>query len=494
MNEHDYKELTQYCDEILLDSKGSVDRMAISWLHVLNEHPNTLSKYVNISNPIHARLQNTFKSILGICKSLILSLSKSQFLYEHIGPNRKETDFLFISHLVNPLQLNTDKDFYFGNVPEFFSGHGRSSAVALISQIEKPFVANDCPSRHFQLAPRIILRNTLDFLNEVTFVKRLLHETVCLIRQSCDEKNQHKKRILNAVVLNAMTVDSMLAQRLAVQISALVKAFKPKAIFVTFEGHAWERLTFAAARKINPEIKCIGYQHAILFPRQHAIYRSLGSNYDPDTIFTAGLVGYDKIKKNGDFEKVKVNILGTHRCIHYDTSMALEQRNCLIIPDGVIGECLYLFEFALQCAIQQPQIRFILRLHPVITFTELAAHNKKMHNLPTNFELSDMSFSDDLSRSRWALYRGSGSVVHAVCAGIRPIYVMRDGEMSIDPLHEVNNWRKCVTTSREVCNIITSDLQERHSSLKKEATVAVEYCKKYFVPLNFDVLNKLLSL
>ena len=490
MNEHDYKELKQYCDEILLDSRASVDRMAISWLHVLNEHPNTLSKYVNVSSSIHARLQNTFKSILGVCKKLVFSLSKSQFLYESMGPHRKEVDFLFIS----PLQVGTDKDFYFGNIPEFFSGHGRSSAVALISQIEKPFVSYDDPNRRFELAPRFFLRNTLNFLNEITFVKRLLHEIVCLIRQSHYEKNQNKKRILNAVVLNAMTVDSIFAQRLAVQISALVKALKPKAIFVTFEGHAWERLAFAAARKINPGIKCIGYQHAILFPRQHAIYRSLGSNYDPDTIFTAGLVGYDKIKKNGDFEKIKVSILGTHRCTHYDSYMALEQRNCLIIPDGIIDECLYLFEFALQCAIQQPQIRFILRLHPVITFTELIAHNKKMHDLPTNLELSDMSFSDDLSRSRWALYRGSGSAVHAVCAGIRPIYVMRAGEMSIDPLHEVNNWRRCVTTSKEVYNIITSDLQERHSSLRKEATVAVEYCKKYFMPLNVDALNKLLSL
>ncbi len=81
--------------------------------------------------------------------------------------------------------------------------------------------------------------------------------------------------------------------RIQHQVGALCRWFRPRALLVTYEGHAWERQAFAAARGVDPDIRCVGYQHTILFPRQHAIRRSLGWPFDPDVILTAGDVTHE---------------------------------------------------------------------------------------------------------------------------------------------------------------------------------------------------------
>lgn len=55
-------------------------------------------------------------------------------------------------------------------------------------------------------------------------------------------------------------------------------------------------MAFHAARAINPEVQCIGYQHTVLFPRTHALKRPLGASFDPDAILTIGHVTGDILK------------------------------------------------------------------------------------------------------------------------------------------------------------------------------------------------------
>ena len=70
-----------------------------------------------------------------------------------------------------------------------------------------------------------------------------------------------------------------------------------KRIFTTYEGHPWERLIFAMAREIDPTIVCVGYQHAIVFRKQHAIRRKLTSNFEPNYILCSGEHGFNNLKK-----------------------------------------------------------------------------------------------------------------------------------------------------------------------------------------------------
>lgn len=55
-------------------------------------------------------------------------------------------------------------------------------------------------------------------------------------------------------------------------------------------------INFLEARKIDPKIKCIGYQYALI-KRQYAIFRYLGENYDPDLIATSGVIDLKNLEK-----------------------------------------------------------------------------------------------------------------------------------------------------------------------------------------------------
>ena len=50
--------------------------------------------------------------------------------------------------------------------------------------------------------------------------------------------------------------------------------------------------------------------------------------------------------------------------------------SCLIVPEGFVDECIILFEFSLKCALINPNITFIWRLHPLISFEKLKKNNK----------------------------------------------------------------------------------------------------------------------
>ena len=101
--------------------------------------------------------------------------------------------------------------------------------------------------------------------------------------------------------------------RLKKQVSKILKTVKPKCIMVTYEGHAWERLIFSEARKIDSNIQCIGYQHALI-NGQHAVYRSLGEKYDPDIMATSGVIDLEKLEKRINNKIIKINI-GTSKKI-----------------------------------------------------------------------------------------------------------------------------------------------------------------------------------
>jgi hypothetical protein len=227
------------------------------------------------------------------------------------------------------------------------------------------------------------------------------------------------------------------------QVSKLVAALRPKIIMTTYEGHAWERIVFAAARESNPTIRCFGYQHAAIFHLQHAIRRNIGSAYNPDIVFTAGKVGFGQLKKSSNLEGVGLAVLGSDRAVGispYPGQPANQkgQAACLVIPEGLISECLLLFRFSIECARLHPGILFIWRLHPVVSFSALFPTLGSEEALPANVRLSSSTIDEDINLSTWALYRGSTAIVQSINAGIIPVY-FDTGGMVIDPLYEVND-------------------------------------------------------
>jgi hypothetical protein len=494
MTEDEYRLLTRVCDDILLGPGSSVERVAIRWLHVLSEHPHNLTQYAELFDDRQRSLQRSLRRMGGRVAHAVSTFAEGgEWFYGDRLPER--ADVLFVSHFLNAAQAGAASDFYFGELPEALAARGRTCAVALINHVEQP-APTFMPGWIAAKVPRVVLSRTLGVRAEAALARRLRRESGRLRLEARAARDDFQRRALLSASGHARSMSSAVALRIGEQVAELVRRIRPGAIVATYEAHAWERVAFDAARSVHPAVRCIGYHHTILFPRQHAVKRRLGGAFDPDLILTAGPATRDQLASASGLGGIPIGVLGTHRRSPVPQARGQppnEPPTCLVIPEGLAGECLVLFDFALQCAKLAPGVRFVLRMHPVLPFASIAAQDSRLQSLPQNVEVSAIPIAEDFARSRWALYRGSSAAVHAVLAGVRPIYVSRPGELSIDPMHELAGWRSVVTTADDFLRTVGSDQQANQDQLNSEAAPAIAYCQNYFTPVDVAALDSALQ-
>ena len=293
---------------------------------------------------------------------------------------------------------------------------------------------------------------------------------------------------------------------MSAQIGHLVATIKPKMMIVTYEGHAWERVAFSAAREAAPSVQCLGYQHAAIFRLQHAALRKLGLPFNPDFILTSGSVSKAQIEESMKAQGIPVRVLGSNRALgglkkgfaggrgieDVDPITAAPPANvCLVLPEGIISECHLLFGFSLKCAQLMPDMEFIWRLHPLVQFEVLAAQNPALQKLPSNVSLSMASMEEDIGRAGYALYRGSTAIVKAVCGNVQPVYLALPDEMTIDPLYQLGTWRESASNPEEFFSIVA---KRPLASVASEGQIsAVQYCSDFYKPIDPSILLDMLQ-
>ena len=507
-SEEKYRKLCESCDRVLTSQETDVNRVAISWLHVIREHPIFLNNYLDIIDADYnikshiIRWLRRFRNLAGWIRQLARSITLKREVWCSTNNDLSETDVLFVSHLLNASNAGQDNDFYYGNLHNDLAKDNLTSLIALINHSGE---SGEKLSRKWpvNITPRVILSKSLKLLGEVSLYMLLRKESKRLKRLAKAEGPCLYKRVLNRASDEAMAGGSHAALRIARQVSLLVAKIKPKVIVVTHEGHAWERIVFATARIAHPGIICIGYQHSALFRLQHAIKRSLDRQYNPDQILTAGAITCTQLKIVPDLKQIPISVLGSNRSSESygditgymtkqeSTGLAYSP-TCLVLPEGIASECHLLFEYSLACAKVLPNIRFIWRLHPLVSFGEIMSENPRLKNLPDNIILSEKPIEEDIACSKWALYRGTTAAIQATSSGIQPIYLKSSGEMTIDPLYELDGWRVRVESVKDFIQVVDVKSKDYLNSLKKEAHIAKKYCDEYFLPLDYKILKQMI--
>ena len=402
-------------------------------------------------------------------------------------------DVLLVSHLLNKSQLRDIDDFYYGALSKHLHNKGLKSALLLLNQSGIDDIS--IYGQWNNLAPRIIFDGILSFSEEMRLRRDLGIESKRLRKLSHSFSDADYKNICILSSQEALGSLSIANLRMYYQMISLIKRLKPKSILVTYEGHAWERMVFAAARSVDSKILCAGYQHTILFPGQHAIKRSLGAALDPNIVIGAGKGSIEALTDGCNLNASRFVVGGTHR---FNEELIAKPSNfskknqpiCLVIPEGLVDECLLIFRFALEAAGLNKDIKFIFRMHPVLSFEQLTKIDSKLSKLPANVELSNEKIDADLNKSHWALYRGSSAVIHALSHGLRPIYLAAPDELSIDPLHKVGGWRLVVTSPYELRQCIKSDLNKNNTLLFEEAKSSIDYGRNYFSKIDYEVISR----
>lgn len=490
MNEAQYLQVCESCDQLLTAKDSTLSRIAISWLHVLNEHPTILSKYIGLFNTPRVDLREITRRTGSLLWSMKHWFNGEKLWHEpEVLPSH--TQVLIVSHLLNESQIGEPEDFYFGQLSETLTKKGISAVIALrdhtglsLQGLAKRWA--------FGMTPRLLFSSSLGCLGELKLRSRLRKEAKQLRAARNENQSLLEKQIRQVAAAQALAPSTITTLRLYYQVQKMVACLRPASIVVTYEGHAWEHLVFAAARSINPSIRCVGYHHAILFPRQHALKRRLGSKYDPDIICMGGNITRDALEQTSELSNIALVTVGTHRQEQFSqsalyTKFAHPTSACLVIPDGTVDECLTIFSFIIAAAAAAPTINFIIRMHPVMSFAVVAKKDERLLSLPQNVQISDQSIQADFDRSRWALYRGSGAAIRAVAAGLRPFYFKPlDEQLGIDPLYKLNTWRCIVTRPDELLERIHRDMQSDIEVLLSESAKARQFCAEYFTPVDLE--------
>lgn len=486
MTEEEYRRLCAACDTVLRGPGMSMERLAIGWLHVLNEHPTVLQRYEHLFSGSPGRTPRPVRSLLYQLKNLVVRERKQP---EPAGDER--IDVMFVSHLLNASQASAAEDFYFGRLPEMTAAEGISTRLVLMNHTGvSPGRLASQPTPKGRV-PRTILPNVSDARGELRLRARMRNAARSLRAEARGCEDDLLCRVYDEAARRALTVASLEGLRTYEQIRAYARRWRPKAIVLTYEGHAWERLAFAAVRSVVPDAKCVGYHHTILFRRQHAALQLLGPPFDPDVILTAGEVSRERFRAAVAPAGVLVETLGIHRRQAVSEAGPAETGSkplcCLVVPDGIVSEVERLFDFAVAAA-RLSDVRFLLRLHPVLQFHNVLKEAPRFGSLPPNVELSTATFTDDLARARWVLYRASNAAVYAVIAGLRPLCAQDHSEMSVDSLHHVEGWKRVVASPAELVEQIESDVAKGWPALAPEAEAAAAHCRKYFMPTDHRVL------
>ena len=504
MKKNQYKVLCRAMDEILLEGEIKLSRLAISWLHIVRAHPDILKKYefLFLNEGLlffFVRFTKCFMYVLFSCCKLIIKtvLNDSSNNWRKILKNINKSDVLFVSHLINKTQYNNKTDFYLADLPRKMVLAGYSNLTVMINHTG--LSQNQFSFKDEKLLSKMVLPDTLGFCQEISNIFKLCKESGKLMSIAKNENDLLKKKIYFWSALEALGVNSLFSLRKYYQIKQILEIANSSIIIVTYEGHAWERMVFKGARSANSSIKCVGYTHAPLFEHQHSVCRLIGKGYDPDQILTAGTIQKRQLESTNNFSGITIDILGSKRVNAFKilkTKNTYKFRNaqnqkktCLVLPEGIESEIKLLFNYSLKCAKKFPNLHFIWRLHPLFSFTGLSIKDPLYRSIPHNIEFSsNMSIEDDFVHSQWALYRGSSSVIQAVIAGLKPVYLHRSSEMKFDPLYELNVWREEVESIDDLESIMGTFFEYNESFVE-----AVEYAEKIYEPLNPLPLLQLLN-
>jgi hypothetical protein len=495
LNLQDYLSISKICDQVLNNKKISKSKYYIPWLHIINEHPIHLKKYKDVfSNKFN--LKKFLFFILIVFKDFLCLLHPKNKIKYFENSEIENLDILFISHLPSAEYIDKE-DFYFGNVPEKLKKEGLKIGILLHVQ------GKNIPIQNFEinkkLVKKFLIPNFLDFKNEFNiFVKmiKLFIDFFKLYLKS-NSKNIFKKNLFREASINAFSPDTRNNLRFSLYLKYFLKIKKTKNICVSFEGHAWERIAFYISRKNNPLIKCFGYQHAILFPNQHSIKRSLGKKYDPDIILTSGAITREKLLKYWSKYNIPCHIIGSSRRANVKKNISIKNKllldTCLVAPDGTISECNFIFNFAIKAAILNPNINFRFRLHPTLNFKTIISKNYKLDNFPKNIILSKENLETDFNLSKWILYRGSGTVIQSLLYGLRPLYLSIPNEICIDPLYDLNKWKKDIISQQDFYRVVMFDNKNNLMELEKDFKLIEFYKLNYQSSLKSNKLFNLIK-
>ncbi|MBH09692.1 MAG: hypothetical protein CMG74_04915 [Candidatus Marinimicrobia bacterium] len=411
-----------------------------------------------------------------ICK--IFFYFKNMFFL--IKADKLNNDILIISNLVSKKKIDLN-DFYFSHFIKFLKRKNKKYDI-VYRNIPKIKINSSKKNIYFTSLNRNI------FFDIYYFFLILLEINTIYFSLIFKKKTKYENKFIKDS-LSFNNIFSSLSNIVEVnKIINYIKIRRPKKIFFTMEGYAWEKMLCYRIRKIDKKIKIYGYYFSIISKYQFFPFVQIGKKFQPNYILTSGNIAKKKFKNCGYDDSRVINI-GSNKNLKKINNNH-KKKNCLILPEVSKEELYYLIDFALKISIKIPDLKFILRLHPSMN-TKLLRNYLKIRVLNSNIILSNNDINNDLNKCFFAIYRSSGSIIEAGINGLYPVYLKKSNELSIDPLYELKNKKLDVYNEIQFQKIYNKIRSSRNYYSKKLKKIS-NYCKNYYMKPNFKNMNSLI--
>ena len=329
---------------------------------------------------------------------------------------KKNYDVIFITHLNNRKQFQSSVDDYFGDLVDSMSKKGISVLLIFIPHIK----ANKEEFIKYLKKKKGYDSYLLD--EDITSFKAKLKTIFSLL------KERHKFLELSRNTsgyesnLALYTAESFLSKKnfsnfiYGLQIGDIIKNTKSKNLVTTFEGHSWERLFYYFSNRNNPSINCIGFQHTVIFKYQHSLSRLLRKEWNPNFILSSGYVSTAFLNKKLS-KKIVIKTLGSPKSNNSKNKKININNRILFIPSGDEKEAYFFTNFAYNFAMKYPDLKILIRFHPIINSKKFIKRYPKIDN----FHISESKIEYDSKLSRYVIYSTSTAVFESISLGCIPI-------------------------------------------------------------------------
>lgn len=487
MRANDFKILKKNCDNILLNNLNNIT-ISNNSLNIIKGHPFHVAIYKKNF------LKKTSNLVLYILKNIIYFFLATIKNYSLEKINKKKVDVILITSLVNINHLNK-KDYIFFDLEDklkkekisyhkIFINHTNYSKKKILNRLK---INKDTSILEF---------NFSNFLSSIVILIDQIKYFLLFYFYSMKEKNKNKKNLFMILAIEFLNMSTKKNLNLLYNFRKILNQINFDKLIIPYEGYSWERLLIKETKKKNKKIKCLGYHFSAISQHQHSIFRKVNFNYEPDVIYTTG----NFVKKK--FQKItnhKVKIIGSSRFFQKKKKYIQKRNkmflyNCLVLPEGIKSECKKLFQFSFVAAKKFKNIKFIWRLHPTMNFEKILPNvGLSKNNMPNNIILSKKSFFKDIDEANICLYRGSTSAITALQKGILPIYLDEPESLNIDPLFELNKWKKSIKNLNDYEKIINykfKNLKNNYNDKKFAINFSLKYFEKLDNQLIIDDLKK----
>lgn len=436
------------------------------WLNPNKYHPNNI--YYSYSDNINNKKKFNYKKRRSFSEILKLFLNQNKLYYSK--KNIKNKDYLFVSHFINPKHLN--EDYYFKNI--FFKDIENNSLILIRNhtnikevKITKLF--------HNSKIPRIIMPRGVFLTTTAIFLINLFFSYFYILVKFFQLKDNTQKKILKKFIKIENISKTIINYHYYYTLKKIIKFHNPKKIIFTYEGHTWERYIVRAARDSKKDIKCIAYQFSVILKNQNMLTAKFGRQYDPDKICVTGNFG---IKYFNDRSIKTINIghyIGKKNNFNHKKKKI--NKNCLVMPEGIISECKIMLDFILDVRKKFKDINFIIRFHDQFDFEYFKKNHQKYDNI-SEIVISQNTIEDDLKKCSYCLYRGTTGIFQAINSGLIPIYYNYMSNFNIDPLNLLTNQIKYVKTSNDLGNYVYSNTNQKY--LDNQYIINKKLSNEYF--------------